>query len=956
MSDFTTNTANPELATRPERYEPQTIEQKWADRWAANPDLYRAEPSSSPRKKYYVLEMLPYPSGALHMGHVRNYSIGDALARYMWMTDHNVLHPMGWDAFGLPAENAALKNNTPPRDWTLANIAAMKAQMKRLGFAYDWSKEVATCLPDYYRWTQWFFLKFLERGLAYRKSSKVNWCPECQTVLANEQVLSNGCCWRHETTTVEQRELAEQWFLRITDYADQLLDELDDLPGWPEKVKTMQRNWIGRSEGALVDFKLDGMAGPAGDKVTVFTTRIDTIYGATSLQLAPEHPIVTDVIANDPALLAKIEDLMNEQRRAKEAGDVGAIEKHGVATGRYAINPFNNEKVPIWVANYVLLDYGTGAIMSVPAHDERDYEFAKKYELDIRVVIYPRREGDAPDGEPNEPILPFVETNSLLINSDQWSGLPSQDAIEKMSKYAEEHGFGKATTTFRLKDWGISRQRYWGTPIPVIYCPTDGIVPVPESDLPVLLPENVTITLAGGSPLKDVPEFVNVKCPKCGQPARRETDTMDTFVDSSWYFYRYTDPTLTAAPVDGKTIDYWFPIDQYIGGVEHAILHLIYSRFWTKFMRDIGLVKNDEPVERLFTQGMVIKNGAKMSKSLGNVVSPDDMVARYGADATRMYTLFAAPPDRDLDWQDLGVEGVSRFLSRVYRFVARNAPSGLSSPSDLSSRGEAGGSALSGRAALQGRAKDSNSVSGAMPSERKARVDDPATSRFDDELLSAPNEAIESAAEGLAFARSLKKHSAPAKGVVPNVSEGHAVSSPGDHGGQLSPAARNVQRKLHQTIKRITDDFGGRWHFNTSIAAIMELTNELYAYEEAVQKGEQSAPAALMADVQRDLVLMLAPFAPYLAHELWEMLGQASELLRAPWPKYDPALAKQEEVEVAVQVNGKIKARITVPADADDESVRSLALADEKAKAAIEGKDVVKVLVVKGRLVNIVVK
>ncbi len=974
MSDSTINAANAdspaESATRPERYDPQAIEQKWSERWAANPDLYRAEPSSSPRKKYYVLEMLPYPSGALHMGHVRNYSIGDALARYMWMQGHNVLHPMGWDAFGLPAENAALKNNTPPREWTLANIAAMKTQMKRLGFAYDWSKELATCLPDYYRWNQWFFLKFLERGVAYRKSSKVNWCPECQTVLANEQVLANGCCWRHETTTVEQREL-EQWFLRITNYADQLLDELDSLPGWPEKVKTMQRNWIGRSEGALVDFKLDGVAGPAGDKITVFTTRIDTIHGATSLQLAPEHPVVTDLIANDPALLAKVEDLINQQRRAKEAGDIGAIEKHGVATDRYALNPFNGEKVPVWVANYVLLDYGTGAIMSVPAHDERDYEFAKKYDLDIRVVILPRREGDAPDGEPNEPVLPFVETNSLLINSGEWSGLPSQEAIEKMSKHAEEDGFGKATVTFRLKDWGISRQRYWGTPIPVIYCPTDGIVPVPESDLPVVLPENVSITLAGGSPLKDVPEFVNVKCPKCGQPARRETDTMDTFVDSSWYFYRYTNPQLTTAPVDGATIDYWFPIDQYIGGVEHAILHLIYSRFWTKFMRDIGLVKNDEPVERLFTQGMVIKNGAKMSKSQGNVVSPDDMVARYGADSTRMYTLFAAPPDRDLDWQDMGVEGVSRFLSRVYRFVARNAPDGSGSAA-LQGREHD----HTGRAALQGRVNTANDSS-VILSEREARVEGPLSGKSVssaviprapetseglavpafNELLSDPYEAIESAAEELAFSidsgrAALQRgiNNAPSSGVIPRspqATEGPAV---------LSAPGRKIQRKLHQTIKRITDDFGGRWHFNTSIAAIMELVNELYAYEDGLQKGEPPAPPELMADVQRDLALMLAPFAPYLAHELWEMLGQNSELLRAPWPKYDPELAKEEEVEIAVQVNGKIKARITVPADADDEAVRSLALTEEKIKAAIEGKEVAKVLVVKGRLVNIVVK
>src|SRR5580704_4077827 len=658
-------------AGRPDRYDPQSIEKKWFERWAQNPDLYRAEPSSSPRKKYYVLEMLPYPSGALHMGHVRNYAIGDALARYMWMQGHNVLHPMGWDAFGLPAENAAIKNNTPPKQWTLQNIAAMKAQMNRLGFAYDWSTEITTCLPEYYRWNQWFFLKLFEKGLAYRKNAKVNWCPECATVLANEQVLANGCCWRHETTLVEQRELT-QWFVRITDYADELLDGLDQLPGWPERVTVQQRHWIGRSEGAMVDFKLDGTAGAAGDKITVFATRVDTIYGATSLQLAPEHPLVADLVADSPELRGKVDELKAEQRKAKEVGDVGAIEKHGIFTDRYAVNPYNNEKVPIWVANYVLMDYGTGAIMSVPAHDERDYEFAKKYGLDIKVVILPRREGDAPDGSPSEPVLPFVETNSLLINSGEYSGLPSDEAISKMSKYAEEHSFGKSTVTYRLKDWGISRQRYWGTPIPMIHCPTDGIVPVPEKDLPVLLPDNVDITLAGGSPLAKVPEFADVTCPKCGGPARRETDTMDTFVDSSWYFYRYTSPTDDMAPFDVKAVGYWFPIDQYIGGAEHAILHLIYSRFWTKFMRDIGLVKNSEPAERLFTQGMVIKNGAKMSKSLGNVVSPDEMVARYGADTTRMYTLFAAPPDRDLDWQDTGIEGIQRFLSRVYRFFVRN--------------------------------------------------------------------------------------------------------------------------------------------------------------------------------------------------------------------------------------------------------------------------------------------
>jgi leucyl-tRNA synthetase len=847
-----------QVAAGADRYDPQMIEEKWSDRWAENPGLYRAEAPTSARKKYYVLEMLPYPSGALHMGHVRNYAIGDALARYMWMQGHNVLHPMGWDAFGLPAENAAIQNQTPPREWTLRNIASMKAQMKRLGFAYDWSKEIATCLPEYYRWNQWFFLKFFEQGLAYRKKSKVNWCPECATVLANEQVLPTGCCWRHENTPVEQREL-EQWFLRTTKYADELLQGLDTLQGWPEKVRTMQRNWIGRSEGTLVDFKLDGAAGPAGDTIPVFTTRVDTIYGATSLQLAPEHPVVADLIASNPGLLAKVEDLMAEQRKAKEVGDIGAIEKHGVFSERYALNPFNDEKVPIWVANYVLLDYGTGAIMSVPAHDERDYEFAKKYDLDIRVVILPRREGDAPGGEPNEPVLPFTEMNSLVINSGEYSGMPSQESIVKMSKFAEDHGFGKATVTYRLKDWGVSRQRYWGTPIPIIYCAACGIVPVPEKDLPVLLPDNVDITLTGGSPLGRVPEFVNVSCPKCGGPARRETDTMDTFVDSSWYFYRYTNPDLDDKPLDSDTVGYWFPIDQYIGGVEHAILHLIYSRFWTKAIRDMGLVKNSEPAERLFTQGMVVKGGAKMSKSLGNVVSPDDMVARYGADATRMYTLFASPPDRDLDWQDAGVEGISRFLSRVYRFVARNArPNGTASIS-----------------------RD---------------------------------------------------------------------------GGQLSPAARQMQRKLHQTIRRVTEDFGGRWHFNTSIAAIMELLNEMYAYEDNVHHGESEPPPVLLADAQRKLVLMLAPFAPYLAHELWEMLGETSDLLRAPWPQYDPALAKEEEVEIAIQVNGKIRSRIVVPADATDEQVRELALGDAKVKAAIGDKEVVKVLVVKGRLVNIAVK
>jgi len=857
-------------ADRPndERYDPKRVETKWFERWQQDLSLYAAEPDST-KKKYYVLEMLPYPSGALHMGHVRNYSIGDALARYMWMNGYNVLHPMGWDSFGLPAENAAISNNTPPREWTLRNIANMKSQMKRLGFAYDWSREVTTCLPEYYRWNQWFFLKLYEQGLVYRKKSKVNWCPKCATVLANEQVV-NGCCWRHEDTLVEQREL-EQWFVRTTKYAEELLRDLDKLDGWPEKVRTMQRNWIGRSEGTLVDFKLDGAAGPAGSTISVFTTRVDTIFGATSVQLAPEHPLVADFTRYNQPLGESVQQLIAEQRKAKEAGDIGEIEKHGVNTHRYAINPFSGEKVPIWIANYILMDYGTGAIMSVPAHDERDYEFARKYKLEIRLVILPV--SNDPEETMAEPQLPFSAHEGMVINSGAYSGMSCEDAIKKMAAYAEEKGFGKATVTYRLKDWGISRQRYWGTPIPMLYCENDGIVPVAEKDLPVILPENVDITLTGGSPLGRVPEFVNTTCPKCGGPARRETDTMDTFVDSSWYFYRYTDAHNDHAPFDGKIADYWFPIDQYIGGVEHAILHLIYSRFWTKFMRDLGMITIDEPAERLFTQGMVIKDGAKMSKSLGNVVSPDEMVARYGADAARLYTLFAAPPDRDLDWQDSGIEGIQRFLGRVYRFVKDNAK--LQSPD-----------------------------------------------------WGAP---------------------------LPK---------------QLSGSARRLQRKLQQTIKRVTDDFQGRWHFNTCISAIMELVNEsnrrVLGTEDtrnpstgAPVQGDD-IPLALLAEVQRKMVLLLAPFAPYLAHELWEMLGEKGSLLRATWPQYDPELAKEEEIEIPIQVNGKLRSRILAPPDISDAERTQKVLADEMVKSHIkrlEGLSGVTVRVINaGNISNVVVR
>ena len=859
------------------RYTPAEIEAKWQARWAEQPDLYAAEPASSPKQKYYVLEMLPYPSGQLHMGHVRNYAIGDALARYMWMQGYNVLHPMGWDAFGLPAENAALKNNTPPRQWTLGNIAAMKRQMNRLGLSYDWRNEVTTCLPDYYRWNQWFFLRMFERGLAYRKKSKVNWCPQCATVLANEQVV-DGCCWRHEEQIVEQRDL-EQWFLRITNYAQELLDDLSKLEGWPEKVRTMQRNWIGRSEGAHVEFEVEDAVGateeedkarksgtailPAregvrgtGQKIPVFTTRVDTIYGATSVQMAPEHPLVKEMAAADPALSDAVAALLEQQKKAREAGDVGAIEKHGAFTGHYAINPFSGERLPVWVGNYILLDYGTGAIMSVPAHDERDYEFAKKYGLEIRVVVLPRRTGEAPAEGEVQALLPFAAEDSLLINSGEFNTLGCVEAQHKMAAFARAHGFGKATVTYRLKDWGVSRQRYWGTPIPMIYCPNDGIVPVPDDQLPVLLPDNVEITQQGGSPLARVPEFVHTTCPKCGAKALRETDTMDTFVDSSWYFYRYTDAKNDKAPFDTAKVAYWFPIDQYIGGVEHAILHLIYSRFWTKVMRDLGLVKNDEPVERMFTQGMVIRNGAKMSKSKGNVVSPDEMVERFGADATRMYALFAAPPDRDLDWQEDGVAGVSRFLGRVYRFAIKHGE-----------RARNGGT----------------------------------TKR-----------------------------------------------------GDLSPTSQAILRKLHQTIRKITEDFAGRWHFNTCIAAIMELVNVLTAAEPAIAAGE--VPDAVLAEVLRSLTLLLAPFAPYLAFELWEQIGEKDNLLRAAWPKFDEALAREERIEIPVQVNGRLRSVIEVDAEADEEAIRAVALADERAQAAIAGKEIVRIIVVPRKLINIVVK
>jgi leucyl-tRNA synthetase len=632
-------------------YDHKSIEPKWSARWAADPKLFAPEENSS-KPKFYVLEMLPYPSGALHIGHIRNYSIGDALARFKWMRGFNVLHPMGWDAFGLPAENAAIKNKREPREWTNYNIEQMKRQHRRMGFSYDWAREVSTCEPEYYKWNQWFFTRMFEKGLAYRKAALLNWCPECATVLANEQVV-DGCCWRHEETPVEQKELT-QWFIKITAYADELLRDIDKLQGgWPDRVLAMQTNWIGRSEGTEVDFTLE----PTGEKVRVFTTRVDTIYGATCVILAPEHELVKKYVTGDNAAAVKA---MIDARATQGPGEV---EKVGVFTGLYAINPYNGERAPVWVANFVLTGYGTGAIMAVPAHDERDFEFCTKYGIPIRPVIRPA------DG--SEAVLPFCDYG-VVENSGEWSGLASADARKKMSAHAASNGFGEAAITFRIKDWGISRQRYWGTPIPMIHCAACGVVPVPDSQLPVILPSDVALTGSGQSPLAGSEAFVNVPCPKCGAAARRETDTMDTFVDSSWYFYRYCDAQNSDAPFDPKKIAYWFPIDQYIGGVEHAILHLIYSRFWTKMMRDIGLITNDEPAARLFTQGMVIKDGAKMSKNKGNVISADSMMDDFGADTGRLFELFAAPPERDLDWTTDGAMGAYRFIGRVFRFVTRS--------------------------------------------------------------------------------------------------------------------------------------------------------------------------------------------------------------------------------------------------------------------------------------------
>jgi leucyl-tRNA synthetase len=831
-------------------YGPQKIEAKWQKRWEEQ-KLFDGDIAAG-RKKYYVLEMLPYPSGALHMGHVRNYSIGDALTRYVWMKGFNVLHPMGWDAFGLPAENAAIKHGRQPGDWTFSNIAVMREQLKRLGGSYDWRREIATCTPEYYRWNQWFFLKMYERGLAYRRKSRVNWCPQCETVLANEQVV-NGCCWRHEDTPVVEKEL-EQWFLKITDYAERLLDDMQELVRWPERVLTMQQNWIGKSKGTEVDFKVVELDLP----LRVFTTRVDTIFGCTVVFVAAEHPLLEKMVAasKDPEKLrSKVERIKQSALRARVEVN---LEKDGVATGFTARNPYNGEQVPIWVANFVLTEYGTGAVMAVPAHDQRDFEFCTTFNLPIRTVITPK------DGEPQAKLEAAFTDYGKLVNSGPYSGLTSERAIERMTQDAKSDGFGKGTIQYRIKDWGISRQRYWGTPIPMVYCDVCGVVPVPEADLPVVLPADIKLKGTGQSPLATVPDFVATSCPKCGGPARRETDTMDTFVDSSWYFYRYTDPKIDTAPISDEAVSYWFPVDQYIGGIEHAILHLIYMRFFTKVMKDIGLVMFSEPVERLFTQGMVLKDGSAMSKSKGNVVDPTAMFEKYGADTVRLYMLFAAPPEKDLDWSDTGIEGAWRFLNRVYRVISKRADS---------------------------------------------------------------VRAVESL---------LGKAPRPA-------------ASP-----EYTPEERKLLRKAHQVLRHVTEDMEERWHFNTDIALAMELVNELAEMESPIAEGR--IRPEILKETLEVLVLILALFTPHIADELWEGLGHSGATLRVAWPAYDATLATEEELELPVQVNGKLRARIRVAVEASEDDIRQLALADEKVAQNTNGRQIVKIIIVPQKLINIVVK
>ncbi|HBA40076.1 MAG TPA: leucine--tRNA ligase [Deltaproteobacteria bacterium] len=826
-----------------ERYQPKKIEEKWQRIWEEGKSFRVSENSRLP--KYYLLEMFPYPSGQIHMGHVRNYSIGDVIARYKRMRGYNVLHPMGWDAFGLPAENAAIERGVHPAKWTMENIAYMRDQLKKMGFSYDWEREFATCDESYYRWEQLFFIEMFRRGLAYKKLSTVNWCEKCRTVLANEQV-EGGKCWRCEQE-VGVREL-EQWFFRTTAYAEELLGELDHLTGWPEKVLAMQRNWIGKSVGAEILFPLMGRE----EALNVFTTRQDTVYGATFVSLAVEHPLALELSRSTPQertvreFVERIQRINQTRRGADEA------EKEGLFTGAYCMNPFTGEKIPIYLANFVLMEYGTGAVMAVPAHDQRDFEFARKYGLPVRVVIQPQ--GKRIKAE--EMAEAFVE-DGVMVSSGPFTGLRSSEGREKLAAYLEEKGWGKNDIRYRLRDWGISRQRYWGAPIPILYCDSCGALPVPEAELPVVLPKDVEFSGEGGSPLAKLPEFFKASCPKCGGPARRETDTMDTFVESSWYFARYACPDEQDAPLDKARVAYWMPVDQYIGGIEHAVLHLLYARFFTKVLRDLGWIALGEPFTNLLTQGMVIKDGAKMSKSKGNVVDPDFLIERYGADTARLFALFAAPPEKDLDWSDQGVEGAYRFLTRLWRFVSHYRDALASAASDLDPK-------------------------------------------------------------------------------------------------ELSPTLRELRRQIHRTIKKVTDDIEGRFHFNTAIAAVMELFNALSLAGKDESIWKDGTP--LIKGGVETLVVLLYPFVPHMASELWESLGHRNSLEEIRWPGYSEEALEEERWLIVVQVDGRVRGRITVPADASNEFIEAEALADPKVKGFLHGKEIQRVIQVPRRLVNIVLE
>jgi leucyl-tRNA synthetase len=860
-------------------YNPRAIEEKWQQRWA---DQRAFEVTAKPgRPKFYCLVMFAYPSGHAHVGHVRNYMIGDVIARMKRMQGFNVLHPFGWDAFGLPAENAAIKNGSHPETWTLDNIAHMKGQLKRLGISYAWEREFATCEASYYKWNQWLFLEMFERDIAYRRRSTVNWCSDCGTVLANEQVVDGGC-WRCGTR-VDPRDL-EQWFLRITQYADGLLDGITRLHEWPEKVLAMQRNWIGRSDGARVRFPVEtvGLAGAVDAvEIEVFTTRVDTIFGATFVLLAPEHALVDHFAAE-----ADDQDAFRrqvERFRALDRTDrlTGAVEKEGFDTGRTAVNPFTGRPVPVWIANFVLAEYGTGAVMAVPAHDQRDFEFARKYELPVEVVI------QVETTDIQDAVVPLDGTTMAeaysgpgrLVNSGEFTGQSTAGAAQLMARAAEARGVGQAEVQFRLRDWGISRQRYWGTPIPIIYCDVCGLQPVPYDELPVVLPKVSEFTGRGDSPLGQIPEFVNTTCPSCQGPARRETDTMDTFMDSSWYFYRYCDPTNDNQAFAPEAVRYWGPVDFYSGGVEHAILHLIYSRFFCRVFKDLGMVDHDEPFTRLLTQGMVLRNGAVMSKSKGNVVDPDQMIANYGADTLRLYEMFVAPPEKEIEWTDSGLEGSFRFLTRVWRLVTGLCPVLVGAP-----RGVLGTTTLN-----------------------------------EDE------------------------------GKVGDADTGH----------------RALRRKTHVTIRRVSSDLDPRVHLNTAVSALMELVNDLYAFCERqglAPYGGQDAPVhvpvgttAVLAESVEALVLMLSPFAPHLCEELWERLGHDGGLVTEPWPRFDSEVARADEIVVPVQINGKLRARLKVAAGVSKEALRAAALAEPGVQTYTAGKTVKRVVVVPGKLVNIVV-